>query len=104
MKLASFLYNTTEIRFVHIYNSQKLKMEIEAQISSARKLGGPLNISERKIYTSRSIVRTFTLTELRSSYLPNALHYTFGIFVRLAACKCTPSGMTRVWNNAQQRK
>ena len=79
-------------------------MRIEAQNSSDRKLGGPLKDSERKIYTSRSNVRTCTHTELRCSYLPNALHYKFSIFVRLAACKCTPSGMTRVWNNVQQRK
>ena len=42
---------------------------------------------------SRSDVRKTTHTEFESSYLPNTLPYKFSIFVRFAACKCTPSGI-----------
>ena len=73
IKLSSTLYMTTEIRFVHIYKSQKLMMRIKAQDTSDRKLGGPLNVSDWKIYASRSNVRTSKHTKLRCSYLPNAL-------------------------------
>ena len=42
---------------------------------------------------SRSDVRKTTHTEFETGYLPNTLPYKFSIFVRFAACKCTPSGI-----------
>ena len=42
---------------------------------------------------SRSDVKRNTHTEFEGRYLPNTLPCKFSIFVRFAACKCTPSGI-----------
>ena len=62
--MPSIYAHVKAVRFVHIRNSEKLMMRIEAQNCSDRELGGPLKDSEQKIYTSRSNVRTSTHTEI----------------------------------------
>ena len=60
--------------------------------------------SFRRYNSPCSNVSTVTHSELKRTYWARTLHSYLGIFLLLAACKCTLSGISRIWTFIQQQR